>query len=154
VGYVVNTTLVRRPIAAVFETATTAKYWPRWHPATLGVSGAIEHPVQLDEQIVERAHIVGPPGTATWTCVERDPPHRLVLTAAGTMGTTARIEYTFAERDRDTLFTRALTYHFAGPLAAVVEALGVDRVMQQQSAQAMINLTALLEAQIPASAAD
>jgi hypothetical protein len=146
---IVNTALVRRPIAAVFDLATTGGYWPRWHPATRSVTGAIDHPVQRGECITERVRIAGLPGTATWTCVERAAPRRLVLDATSRQGVTARIVYTFIERPGGTLFSRTLTYHLPGPLGAVVERLLMARVMRKQSAVAMANLKALIEATVP-----
>lgn len=146
---IANTVLVRRPIAALFDTATTARYWQRWHPATLGVSGAVAQPVQLGEQITERARIAGVIGTARWTCVEYDRPHRLALEAPGPP-VTARIVYTFDERGGgEVVFTRTLTYTIMLPLGRVLDALLVAGVMKRQSMQAMINLKALLEAEIP-----
>ena len=31
--------VVDRPIDAVFDVVTTARFWPEWHPATRGVEG-------------------------------------------------------------------------------------------------------------------
>ena len=78
-GYVENTVLIERPRPAVFDAATTARYWPQWHPATRGVEGAIDHPVQLGEVITEHVNIAGREGLAHWTCVEYMRPERLVL---------------------------------------------------------------------------
>lgn len=149
-GLVTTTAFIRRPIAAVFDTATTARYWPQWHPATRRVSGATDHPVRLGEQITEVARIAGMTGTAHWTCVEYDRPRRLVLAATGTAGARARIVYTFVERDSGVEFTRDLTYRFLGPLTALLEPLLIARVMQRQSQVAMENLKALIEVEIPA----
>jgi uncharacterized protein YndB with AHSA1/START domain len=38
---------VDRPIDAVFDVVTTARFWPEWHPATRGVEGDIDHPARL-----------------------------------------------------------------------------------------------------------
>ncbi len=145
---IANTVLVCRPIAALFDTATTAQYWPRWHPATLRVQGAVDHPVQQGEQITERARIAGRTGTAQWTCVERARPHRLALAAPGPP-ITARIVYTFDQRGNEVVFTRTLTYTVTGLLGGLIDTLILRDIMKKQSAQAMINLKAWLEAQIP-----
>jgi uncharacterized protein YndB with AHSA1/START domain len=147
--FVTNKVVVRRPIAAVFDVATTGEHWTRWHPATQAVRGAVKAPVQLGEKIVEDVIIAGRAGTATWTCTERDPPHHLTLEGTGEGGTTARIVYTFAERSDGTEFTRDLTYNMPSLNAARGETLTVSRVMREQSAKAMTNLKALLEAEIP-----
>lgn len=149
-GYVENTVLVGRPRPAVFDAATTARYWPQWHPATRGVEGAINHPVQLGEAITEYVNIAGREGVAHWTCVEYQRPDRLVLDATGEGGTTARITYTFAGQDGGTAFTRAMTYDFAGLPAGSPQAAALDQVMQTQSQVALDNLKALIEAEVPA----
>jgi uncharacterized protein YndB with AHSA1/START domain len=149
-GYVENTVLVGRGRPAVFDTATTARHWPQWHPATRGVEGAVDHPMQLGEAITEYVNIAGRAGVAHWTCVEYARPERLVLAAAGEGGTTARITYTFAERDGSTEFTRAMRYSFRGLAEGSPEAAALDQVMQTQSTVAMNNLKALVEAEVPA----
>jgi len=147
--FVTNKVFVERPIAAVYDLATTAEYWPRWHPATQAVRGAVKAPVQLGEQIAEDVIIAGRHGLGTWTCVERDPPHHLALDLKGASGTTGRIVYTFVARDEGTEFTRDLTYNMPSLNAARGETLTVSRALREQSAQAMANLKALLEAEIP-----
>ena len=149
-GYVENTVLVGRPRPAVFDTATTARYWPQWHPATRGVEGAVDHPVQLGEAITEYVNIAGRDGVAHWTCIEYTRPDRLVLDATGEGGTTARITYTFADQDGGTRFTRAMRYNFAGLPDGSPQAVALDQVMQAQSAVAMNNLKTLIEAEVPA----
>jgi hypothetical protein len=56
-----------RPIDAVFDVATTARFWPEWHPATRGVEGDIGHPARLGDQITEHVTIGGIQGSGTWT---------------------------------------------------------------------------------------
>jgi uncharacterized protein YndB with AHSA1/START domain len=149
-GYVEDTVLIGRPRPAVFDTATTARYWPQWHPATRGVEGAIDHPVLLGEAITEYVNVAGRAGVAHWTCVEYQRPDRLVLDATGEGGTTARITYTFADRDGGTAFTRAMSYTFAGPAAGSPQEAALDQVMQTQSTVAMNNLKTLIETEVPA----
>ena len=33
-----------RPIDAVFDIVTTARFWTGWHPATRAVEGDVNHP--------------------------------------------------------------------------------------------------------------
>jgi hypothetical protein len=33
--------VVDRPIGAVFDVVTTARFWPEWHPATRAVGGDV-----------------------------------------------------------------------------------------------------------------
>jgi hypothetical protein len=145
---IANSVLVRRPIAAVFDTATTARYWPRWHPASLSVSGATDHPLQLGEQITERARIAGLPRTVRWTCVACDHPHRLALVAPGAP-LQADLVFTFDQHGPEVICTRPFSYTLTLPLGGVLNALLLAGRMKQQSTQAMINLLALLNAEIP-----
>ena len=71
--------VVDRPIDAVFDVVTTARFWPEWHPATRGVEGNIGHPARFGDQITEYVTIAGIQGSGTWTVVEHDRPHRLAL---------------------------------------------------------------------------
>ena len=68
-----------RPIDAVFNVVTTARFWPEWHPATRGVEGDIGHPARLGDQITEHVTIAGIQGSGTWTVVEHDRPHHLAM---------------------------------------------------------------------------
>ncbi len=68
-----------RPIDAVFDVVTTARFWPAWHPATRGVEGDVDHPAQLGDQIIEHVTIAGVDGSGTWTVVEYDRPYHLAL---------------------------------------------------------------------------
>ena len=67
--------VVDRPIDAVFDVVTTARFWPEWHPATRGVEGDTGRPARFGDQITEYVTIAGIQGSGTWTAVEHD--HRL-----------------------------------------------------------------------------
>ena len=71
--------VVDRPIDAVFDVVTTARFWPDWHPATRGVEGDIDHPARLGDKITEHVTIAGIQGSGTWSVVELDRPHHLAL---------------------------------------------------------------------------
>ncbi len=61
--------VVDRPIDAVFDVVTTARFWPEWHPATRGVEGDIDHPARLGDKITEHVTIAGIQGSGTWSVV-------------------------------------------------------------------------------------
>ena len=88
-----NTIVIRCPIERVFDLVTTAQYWPQWHPATVGVSGAIEQPMQRGDKIRERARIGGAVAENEWTVVEHERPRRVVLQMPGTRLGDLRITY-------------------------------------------------------------
>lgn len=136
-----NSFIIARPIAAVFDAATTVRYWPQWHPATLAVAGDVEYPARLGDTITERVNFGGMTGEGTWTVVAWQPPTGLTLEARTSLGLT-RIEYALAETADGTLFHRDLSYELGPP--------ALDALMAEQSAVALARLKALLETLIPA----
>jgi len=130
-----------RPIDAVFDVVTTARYWTEWHPATRGIEGDIDHPARLGDHITEHVTIAGIEGTGTWTVVEHDRPHRLALETELAMGR-LRISYQLAAVADGTRFQRDLDFPELGPQIAAV--------MAAQSQAGVANLARLVERQIPA----
>ena len=58
-----DTIFLKRPIDAVFDVATTPKYWPEWHPDCKEIiGGAADHPIQLNETTKERIAVAGKKG--------------------------------------------------------------------------------------------
>ncbi len=55
--------VARRPIDAVFDVVTTARFWTEWHPATRGVEGDVDHPARLGDRITEHVSIAGIEGS-------------------------------------------------------------------------------------------
>ena len=139
---VTNEIIVARPLVAVFDTATTAKYWPKWHPATLGVAGQTDRPARLGDVIVERVQLGGRPGEGAWTVVEDEHPRRLVLETNVALGRLT-ITYTAETTPDGTRFRRDLEYPDLGPQ--------MEQLMRAQSAVGMENLKTLLEHLIPAA---
>lgn len=130
----------------VFDMVTTAKYWPQWHPATLGVSGAIDKPMQLGDVIVERANIFGIPGTAEWHVTEWTRPTSVKLESQGSFLARATIRYTFSPSGESVKFTRTLDYAFLG-FGGPLDWFWIQPIMERQSTQAMQNLKLLVERQ-------
>ena len=130
-----------RPIDAVFDVVTTARFWTEWHPATRGVEGDVDHPARLGDHIVEHVTIAGIEGTGTWTVVEHDRPHRLALETELAVGR-LRISYQLAAVAGGTRFQRDLDFPDLGPQIAAV--------MDAQSQAGVASLAQLVERQIPA----
>jgi hypothetical protein len=130
-----------RPIDAVFDVVTTARFWTEWHPATRGVEGDIDHPARLGDHIIEHVTIAGIEGTGTWTVVEHDRPLHLALETEFAVGR-LRISYQLAAVADGTRFQRDLDYPDLGPRIAAE--------MEAQSRVGMASLAALVERHIPA----
>ena len=131
-----------RPIGAVFDIVTTARFWTEWHPATRGVDGDVNHPAQLGDRITEYVTIAGIDGVGTWTVVEHDQPHHLALETDLVIGH-LRISYQLATvSGGGTRFQRDLDFPELGPQ--------VSAAMQTQSAEGIASLARLVQRQAPA----
>ncbi|MFQ5631795.1 MAG: SRPBCC family protein, partial [bacterium] len=85
---------IAQPIEKVFAYVTTAESWPKWHPASLLVEGAIDHSAQVGEQIIEQIKVGGLRDCVVWTVLEHEPPRRWVFEGKGDRGGLAKISYT------------------------------------------------------------
>jgi hypothetical protein len=131
-----------RPIVAVFDVVTTARYWTEWHPATRGVEGDVDHPARLGDRIVEHVVIAGIEGTGTWTVVEHDRPHHLALETELAVGR-LRISYQLAAVADGTRFQRDLDFPELSPQVAAV--------MDAQSRAGVASLARLVEREVQPS---
>jgi uncharacterized protein YndB with AHSA1/START domain len=136
--------VVDRPIDAVFDLVTTARFWTEWHPATRSVEGDVDHPARLGDRIIEHVTIAGKEGTGTWTVVRHDRPHHLALETDLAVGH-LRISYQLTTADGGgTRFQRDLDFPELGPQ--------VSAAMQAQSAEGIASLARLVQSQLPAPA--
>lgn len=133
--------VVDRPIQAVFDVVSTARFWPEWHPATRGVEGDVDHPARQGDRIIEHVTIAGIDGSGTWTVVEHDPPHHVALETDLAVGH-LRISYQLtAEPDGGTRFQRDLDFPELGPQ--------INAAMEAQSAQGIASLARLVRREVP-----
>jgi Polyketide cyclase / dehydrase and lipid transport len=130
-----------RPIDAVFDVVTTARFWTEWHPPTRGVEGDVDHPARLGDRIIEHVTIAGIEGSGMWTVVQHDRPHHLALETDLAVGR-LRISYELTTVDGGTRFQGDLDFPELGPQ--------VTAVMEAQSAEGIASLARLVQRQIPA----
>jgi hypothetical protein len=136
----------------VFAYVTTPDNWPKWHPSSLAVSGATDHPLDLGEQVTEDFLVAGRRGRVVWTVVEREAPERWII--AGEVGgrPTGAVTYTLESAGAGTRFDREFVYSSPTLLFAVLNRLSIRAKVERESAEAVRRLKAVLEAG-PASAA-
>jgi uncharacterized protein YndB with AHSA1/START domain len=142
-NHVRTTVQIRRPAEEVFDFVTTPAHWPRWHPASLGVEGATDHPLELGEQVTEDFSVAGRRGRAVWTVRRRERPQLWSIDGEAADGSRATITYTLAPAPDGTTFRRDVSLAPADP--------GLDwsllgPVIEQESAEALRRLRDLLEA--------
>jgi hypothetical protein len=56
---IASTAVIYRPPDVVFDYVTTPGNWPDWHPSSLGVTGATDHPLEVGEQCTEHFRVAG-----------------------------------------------------------------------------------------------
>ena len=136
---------IRRPIDEVFAYVTTPANWPRWHPSSLGVRGAADHPLEVGEQVTEDFRVAGRCGEVVWTVRDRSCPQRWRIEgqAAGWGGSS--ITYTLTAEPGGVLFERELVYSTPGLLLSLLDRLLLRRRIRAESSQALRRLQAVLE---------
>jgi hypothetical protein len=139
---VVNRIEIDGPVERVFDLVTTTRYWPQWHPATIGVGGVTERPLALGDVVREQARIGGRVYEGNWSVVEHARPSRLVL-----RGESGRITiaYSFEPRGETTHFTRELEFQPQDFLSGFSDPGSVEKLMHGQSEEALRKLKRLVE---------
>ena len=129
----------------MFAYVTTPANWPKWHPSSLSVRGAIDHPLELGEQVTEEFRVAGRPGRAVWTVLECEPPERWVIAGELRGRKAGVITYTLASVGAGTRFDRELVYGSPNLLFVLLNRLSVRATIEGESAEAARRLKAVLE---------
>ncbi len=139
---VINTIQISGPLEAVFDLVTTTRFWPQWHPATVGVGGVSEKPFGLGDLIRERAQIGPQTYEGTWTVIEYTRPTRVVL-----QGESRRIQitYSFQVVNGATEFKRELGFYSEDFSDSLADPSALEKLMYHQSEQALQKLKGLVE---------
>jgi hypothetical protein len=140
---IVTSTHINKAMEEVFNFLTTPGNWPRWHPSCLGVRGAVDHSLDLGEQVTEVFDVAGQKGTAVWTVRERAAPVRWVIDGVAENGNEATITYTLTGDAHGTQFQRELVFTkmAAGAMAETAFQIKVEA----ESAEALRRLKKFLE---------
>lgn len=136
-------------MADVFEYVTTPGHWPEWHPSSLGVSGATDHSLALDEEVTEEFRVAGRRGRLTWRVIERDAPRSWAISGSLQGRGSGTVAYTLAPDGTGTRFTRVFTYNVPGLLFALLDRLAYHRRVTAESTEALRRLKRRLEEQAP-----
>jgi hypothetical protein len=139
---IVNTIKIVGPAEAIFDLVTTAGFWPEWHPACFAVGGVTRRPYRLGEKVWEKGRLAQSEFLLTWKVVEHEPPMRTVLDSPAPR---ARITYDFRSCDDGVEFSRSVEYDEADLHAVAADPRALREFMQQQSAEALERLKALVE---------
>lgn len=137
-----NSILIHKPIATVFEYATTPGNWPQYHPNSLGVSGVTDRSVLVGDVTREHAILMGRAGEGDWRVVGRDAPHMVMWTISNP-GFKASLLYAFERKPSGTQFTRILSYDT--PDLPEATKAKFEQFMSDESEKAVQNLKKVLE---------
>jgi uncharacterized protein YndB with AHSA1/START domain len=129
----------------VFAYVTTPANWPAWHPSSLGVSGTVDHPLDLGEQVTEEFRVAGRRGRAVWTVLVRDAPDRWVIAGEVNGRHAGVVTYTLASAGAGTRFDREFVYSSPNLLFAVLNRLSIRAKIEGESAEAVRRLKQVLE---------
>lgn len=137
---------IERPIDMVFEYVTTPANWPKWHPASLAVRGATDHPLEVGEQVTEDFQTAGRRGTVVWTVVARQAPRSWVIAGkvTGSEGEGV-ITYTLSPHAQGAAFAREFVYGSPTVLFYIINKLTLQNAIMAESEKALRRLKRQLE---------
>jgi hypothetical protein len=143
---IANSIVIARPPDVVFAYVTTPGNWPKWHPASIAVSGATDHSLGPDEQVTEDFIVAGRKGRVVWTVLKRDAPRQWIIEGDVEGRNAGVITYTLATVAQGTRFERDFVYGSPNLLFAALNRISLRAQVEAESAQAVQNLKRLLEA--------
>lgn len=150
---VVDTVTLHQPPQVVYDFVTTPENWPRWHPASLAVQGATDHPLHVGEQVAEEFRLAGRHGIIHWTVVTADPPHEWRLEGEVNRRRAGTVHYTLvADADgHGTRFTREFTYRTPNLLFLILDPIFIGPRMRAESSAAVQQLDQVLMKTAPSA---
>ena len=142
---IVTVAQIQRPATVVFDYVTTPAHWPTWHPSSLGVSGAVDHSLDIGEQATEEFRVAGRRGRAVWTVVARERPGQWSI--EGTIGgrRAGTVTYSLTSTEGGTRFERVFTYRAPTLWFALLNRLLLRARIQAESDEAVRRLKRVLE---------
>ncbi|RZF27171.1 SRPBCC family protein [Paraburkholderia sp. UYCP14C] len=143
---IVTVTSIERPDSAVFDYVTTPAHWPDWHPSSLSVRGATDHPLSVGEQVTEEFRVAGRRGSVVWTVAVRDRPRKWVIIGKIDGKPAGTVRYSLTPVASGTRFERVFVYRSPSLWFAAANVLFVRARIQQESDEAVARLKKTLEA--------
>ena len=139
-----SVTIARAP-ADVYTYVTTPANWPRWHPSSLAVSGATDHPLRVGEQVGEDFLVAGYQGRVLWTVIKREAPTLWAIDGKIEDGGSGQVSYHLTQVADGTLFERDFDYARPNLLFLLADTFKLRRLITAESAEALRRLKAALE---------
>lgn len=146
VTHIVNELTIAQPDTVVFDYVCTPANWPSWHPSSLAVAGAADHPLLPGEQVTETFLVAGRRGQVVWTVVERTRPSVWMIRGSIDGREAGAVRYTLAPAPQGTRFRREFTYAAPNLLFTLTNRLLLRGRIEAESTEAVTRLRAVLEA--------
>ncbi|MFB9128293.1 SRPBCC family protein [Paraburkholderia dipogonis] len=143
---IVTVASIQRSPTVVFDYVTTPAHWPAWHPSSLAVSGAVDHPLDLGEQVTEEFRVAGRRGRVVWTVATREPPGKWSIEGTIDNRPAGTVTYSLTSTESGTRFEREFTYRSPSLWFAMFNWLVLRARIQSESDTAVSQLKGLLEA--------
>jgi uncharacterized protein YndB with AHSA1/START domain len=143
---IMNSVVIARSPDDVFAYVTTPANWPKWHPASLAVAGATDHPLLPGEQVTEDFRVAGRTGKVVWTVQNRDAPRVWQIRGDVEGRDAGVITYTLTPVAEGTRFDREFVYDSPNLVFAALNRMSLRAQVKAESAQAVANLKQRLEA--------
>jgi len=143
---VANSIVIARQPDAVYAYVTTPANWPKWHPASLRVSGAIDHPLLPGEKVTEDYRVAGRSGQVVWTVAKRDVNREWVIEGEVDGQKAAVITYSLSPVAEGTRFQREFIYDSPNLLFSMFNRISIRERVEAESTQGVQNLKQQLEA--------
>ncbi len=136
---------IDRPVEEVFDFITNASRWTQWHPATVSVSGDVDHPALEGEIIVEIVRFGVARDRFAWKVEEREAPYRWVIRAKSERhGQMVKIAYNLEQENDGTRWEREMTFYLPGSFKHL-DKLFINRTLTRNSRKAVRQLKELME---------
>ena len=141
---------IARPPAVVFDYVSTPDNWPAWHPSSLAVRGATDHPLGPGERVTETYLVAGRGSVVIWTVTDRRRPAAWVIEGEIEGRKAGTIAYTLTAQGQGTHFERDFSYTSPTLVFVVLNRLMLHRRIEAESTETLNRLKARLEGGAPA----
>lgn len=143
--HIITVASIQRPPPVVFDYVTTPAHWPVWHPSSLSVSGSVDHPLDLGEQVTEEFKVAGRRGRVVWTVLAREPPNKWTIEGKIDGRPAGTVTYSLIPTASGTRFEREFTYRAPSLWFAIINWSILRARIQLESDTAVLRLKDRLE---------
>ncbi|MDM8356835.1 SRPBCC family protein [Pandoraea communis] len=152
---VVNTVTLSAPPQIVYDYATTPSHWPKWHPASVTVQGATDHPLKVGEEVAEEFRLAGRHGIIHWKVAGANPPLEWRIEGEVNRRPSGEVRYRLTPDGTGTRFERDFIYRTPNLLFLILDPIFIGPRMRAESAQGakqLEHIFATLAPAVPATA--